>query len=174
MKKSIVYFGTIYNYTVSAKYPNRNYSFPAIELVYCTPTHPDPISTMLVPTVNIRSEEDLYLEISEYFEGLKRDTTPLCPLPESTPDPVPTAYYALRRSSFYDLPICEYFPDRDTMFKKISKHILTLPKGCMQYVAIICENHMCYPIVNRYGTIITYKDLVTCNTIYTYHRDGSR
>ena len=71
MKKSITYSGTIYNYTVSARYLTRAYDFPVITLVYCTPEHPDPISTTLMPTFNIKSEEDLYLEISEYFEDIK-------------------------------------------------------------------------------------------------------
>ena len=63
MKKPIVYSGTIYNYTVSAEYSNRDYGFPAIKLMYCTPTqYTYPITIILVPTVDIRSEEDLYLD----------------------------------------------------------------------------------------------------------------
>lgn len=78
-----------------------------------------------------------------------------------------TAYYTVRRNSYYEDPHFEYFTDKDTMFKTVSENIILLPKGWKQYDIIICDNHMCYPIRHNDSTIY-YLDATTGEVIYTY------
>ncbi len=175
MKKSITYSGTFYDYTVSAEYRDRGYGFPVIELVYCTPTHPAPICMTLMPTFNIKSETDLYLEISEYFEDIKEDTimtnctytSPLYPLSAKT------AYYTMGRNGYSSHHNTVYYADKDTMFKTVSEDIMTLPSNYKYYEVIICDNHMCAPTVYNNGNTIDYVDIATGEVMYTYPEGGS-